>query len=286
MKHIQKPWQERISAADGLSLDLAGTDVDSIPAGTSVQFRLDLSNCLVLSELPERLEAGSLVLSGCKNLKTLPERMNVSFLDISDCPQLSDWPTEGKIEAGRLRARNCVVLTSLPRWVRSISQLDLRGCSNISELPNWLRVSSWIDLAGTGIRELPENLMDCALRWKGIPINHRIAFHPEDICGREILEVSNAELRRVMLERVGFERFLQDVDAETLDRDTDPGGERRLLRVEMPSDEPLVCVSVFCPSTMRQYIIRVPPTITSCHQAIAWTAGFDDASLYQPLIET
>jgi hypothetical protein len=170
--------------------------------------------------------------------------------------------------------------------MKSISQLDLRGCYRLKELPDWLQVTSWIDLANTGIQRLPDNLQRCALRWKGVPIDQRIAFHPEQIHGREILQIANAELRRVMLERVGFERFLAEVEAETLDRDTDPGGERRLLRVDMPGDEALGCVSVFCPSTGRQYIIRVPPNIESCRHAIAWTAGFDDPTLYNPLVET
>lgn len=279
-------WQERLSNCDGLSLDLSGSEVDSLPAGTSVLFRLDLSNCVQLRQLPTGLKAGSLVLQGCKSLASLPEQLEVSFLDISGCAQLEVWPEVGRIEAGRLQARHCTGLSNLPSWMKSISQLDLRGCANITELPSWLRVSSWIDVADTGIAGLPPNLSDCALRWKGVPVDQRIAFHPEQISGREILQEPNAELRRVMLERVGFDRFLAEVEAETLDTDTDPGGQRRLLRVEMQDDEPLVCVAVFCPSTGRQYIIRVPPTMNSCHQAIAWTAGFDDPSLYQPLIET
>ena len=75
--------------------------------------------------------------------------------------------------------------------------------------------------------------------------------------------------------------------AEVLDADRDPGGPRRLVRVAMgKDDEPLVCVSVVCPSTGRQYVIRVPPTTTSCHQAAAWIAGFDNPNDYHPLVET
>lgn len=279
-------WEILVEESNGLTLDLTASDVIHLPVEVSVRFRLDLTNCRSLETLPAGLKVGSLILEGCTKLESLPEDLDVSFLDISECKQLSSWPTTGKIEAGRLRARNCTGLTDLPEWMCSISQLDIRGCTNIQDLPKSLEVSSWIDLADTGIRELPENLSQCALRWKGVPIDDRIAFHPERIHGREILEVANAELRRVMLERIGFERFLFEVDAETLDRDEDPGGERRLLRVEMVDDEPLVCVSVFCPSTARQYVIRVPPDTKSCHQAIAWTAGFDDPSLYRPLVET
>ncbi len=279
-------WQAKLTASDGKVLNLSNSEIERLPSDVAVRFRLDLSNCRNLRQLPNGLTVGTLVLEGCTSLRALPEELDVSFLDISGCAQISEWPSSGKIEAGRLRARHCTGLKSLPTWMTSISQLDVQGCTNIGQLPTWLSVSSWIDLADTGIRELPRNLADCALRWKGVPIDERIAFQPESIHGREILDVENAELRRVMLERVGFERFLKEVDAETLDTDRDTGGTRQLLRVEMTGDEPLVCVSVFCPSTSRQYIIRVPPKTKTCHQAIAWTAGFDDPSLYRPLVET
>ncbi|HEX7380479.1 MAG TPA: hypothetical protein VF278_25420 [Pirellulales bacterium] len=45
-------------------------------------------------------------------------------------------------------------------------------------------------------------------------------------------------------------------------------------------------VVVRCPSTGQQYVLRVPPNMRTCRQAIAWTAGFDDAEKYQPLLET
>ena len=56
--------------------------------------------------------------------------------------------------------------------------------------------------------------------------------------------------------------------------------------VDLPGDEPLVCVVVLCPSTGRRYMIRVPPATKTCREAIAWTAGFDRAEDYAPLKET
>jgi hypothetical protein len=79
---------------------------------------------------------------------------------------------------------------------------------------------------------------------------------------------------------------MKETQAEVLDNDMDPGGPRELLRVELPGDEPLVTLSCFCPSTGRQYFLRVPPDIGSCRQAGAWIAGFDDPDEYQPLQET
>ena len=89
-----------------------------------------------------------------------------------------------------------------------------------------------------------------------------------------------------LLERYGLERFLSDAAAEVLDEDRDSGGERKLLRVPMEGGEDLVCVLVICPSTSRRYILRVPPSMRTCRQAVAWTAGFEDPDDYRPLVET
>jgi hypothetical protein len=268
------------------ALDLTGQPVTTLPDDLHVQFKLSLRNCVRLKMLPCGLTAGSLDLAGCTALESLPEDFDVSFLDISGCPQLREWPQSARLNFGRLRARNCSGLVGLPGWLRQISQLDISGCRQIAELPADLEVTSWIDLAGTGIRNLPPSWQGTALRWRGVPIDERIAFRHEEITAAEILSEPNAELRRVKLERMGFERFIAEAQAEVLDRDRDPGGERQLLRVALDGDEPLVCVSVICPSTNRQYVIRVPPTMETCRQAVAWTAGFDNPDDYQPLQET
>jgi hypothetical protein len=128
---------------------------------------------------------------------------------------------------------------------------------------------------------LPRN----GLRWRGVIVEPRVAFYPESITAAEVLAESNAELRRIKLERMGTERFFAEADATVLDVDRDAGGERRLLRVAIPGDEALVCVSVCCPSTGRRYLLRVPPHVTTCHEAIAWTADLDPSE-YKPEVET
>jgi len=96
-----------------------------------------------------------------------------------------------------------------------------------------------------------------------------------------------------MIERIGYDEFFRQADAEELDRDMDAGGIRRLLRVAFDSssnfrgrEEPIVCLSVIDPSTGRSYVIRVPPDTTTCRQAAAWIAGFDDPDTYNPIQET
>jgi hypothetical protein len=258
----------------------------SLPPDLSVRFDLVLDHCESLDYLPANLKVGSLSLQGCTALESLPEGLSTYFLNLSECTNLKHWPQKAALRFGNLIARNCIHLTSLPEWLGTLSNLDLRGCVNIHSLPDNLVVKSWLDVAGTGIRALPGGCQRSQLRWRGIPVDQRIVFQPESITVDEILNETNIELRRVKLERMGYERFIAVAEAEILDQDQDPGGERRLLRIEMPDEEPLVCISVRCPSTGRQYVIRVPPDMTSCRQAAAWIAGFDDPDDYHPLVET
>jgi hypothetical protein len=267
-------------------LDLKRTPLSSLPEDLQVEYKLDLEDCKELTALPTGLKVGSLVLRGCTALTALPEGLDVYFLDLQGCTRLERWPRRATIRIGRLNASGCTRLTTLPQGLRNLAQLDVSHCTNLRALPEGLQVSSWLDVANTQITALPASLQGVRLRWRGVPIPGRVAFRPESITVAEILQERNAELRRVLLERFGFERFMLQAQAKTLDRDQDAGGERRLLQVTLEGDEPLVCVSVCCPSTGRRYLLRVPPTMTTCRQAVAWTAGFEDPDAYHPLVET
>ncbi len=267
-------------------LEAQGLPVRALPSDLHVTYRLDLSDCVELETLPEGLSVGTLVLRNCRSLETLPEGLNVFFLDIAGCVGLRRWPREARMRYGHLHAAGCTEIRSLPDWLNNVAQLDLNGCTSILELPEGLSITSWLDLANTGIDKLPESLRHVPLRWRGVRIDERIAFHPETITVDEILQEPNVERRRVLMERMGYEAFLSLAEAQILDRDEDPGGERRLLKVRMPGDEDLVCLAVYCPSTGRQYMLRVPPTLRTCRAAAAWIAGFDNVDDYRPIAET
>lgn len=267
-------------------LNLTGTKIESLPSKVKVKSRLTLDQCKNLSRLPAGLTCGSLSLVGCTFLERLPERLTTWFLNASDCPRLSKWPKVGTIQNGNLRIRNCFEIRSLPNWLGPLGQLDVAGCSNLHSLPEGLRVSGWIDIGGSSIKFLPKSLESAPLRWRSVAVSHQIAFEPEKITSQQVLAERNAELRRVMIERMGYLRFSEEVGAKVLDEDTDAGGVRQLLKIEMNDDEPLVGLACKCPSTSRQYFLRVPPQMTSCHQAAAWMAGFDNPKRYKPVIET
>lgn len=270
-------------------LVLGGTTIRSLPADLNVQVRLDLARCDRLEALPAGLSVGTLNLRGCNALRALPEGLDVWFLDLSGCWAFEHWPRTARIRGGRLQLRGCTAIRSLPDYLETLAAIDVCDCPNLSSLPDNLVVTGWLDLGRSGLREealLPAGLTHAQLRWAGVAIDRRIAFHPELLTVDELLTEKNAERRRALLDRYGYGRFLRDARAKVLNQDRDAGGPRELLCVKLPGDEDLVALSCFCPSTRRQYVIRVPPTTSTCHQAAAWIAGFDDPKDYQPLLET
>jgi hypothetical protein len=267
-------------------LEMRETAITTLPPGLQVDYRLDLEGSYALTELPRGLKVGSLSLRNCPALESLPEDLAVYFLDISNCPRLEAWPATATVGIGRITARNCTALRELPAWLTNLWQLDLRGCINLTYIPDGIRVSGGLDLADVPVQGLPPSLRRAPLQWRGVPVDHRIVFQPETITAAEVSAERNTERRRVLLERMGYDNFIAQAHAQILDSDTDTGGPRQLLRVSLPDDEPLVCVAVRCPSTARQYVIRVPPTTKTCRQASAWIAGFDNADDYAPLMET
>lgn len=116
-------------------------------------------------------------------------------------------------------------------------------------------------------------------------VSHRINFLPQAVTGQEILQTENVEIRRVLIEQLGYETFLTQVGGVIRDRDLDRGGERQLICIAFEDDEPLMLLKVICPSTGHLHVLRVPPYMRTCHQAAAWIAGFENPDQYHPAIE-
>ncbi|OGX84082.1 DUF6745 domain-containing protein, partial [Hymenobacter coccineus] len=163
--------------------------------------------------------------------------------------------------------------------------LDVTNCPQLQQLPPGVHLTHWLEVAGSGLTGLPAGLR-VALRWQGTPVDERTAFRPDDLRAADLLLVRNVTHRRVLLERMGLERFVHEVGGLVLDRDRDAGGERQLLSVPLPDDEPVHVLRVVCPSTAHGYLLRVPPHVRTCRRAAAWLAGFEHERDYQPLIET
>lgn len=96
----------------------------------------------------------------------------------------------------------------------------------------------------------------------GVRVNERIVMRPDTLTADMILAEQNAEIRRVMLERAGFDRVLDRMSVVDEGEWTNMEGVSEtatLYRLDLPGDEPLMVVRVECPSTGRVYLLRVDP---------------------------
>ena len=124
--------------------------------------------------------------------------------------------------------------------------------------------------------------------WHGLRVPRRVVEEPERLDVADVHNELNVEVRSVMLERMGFDRYLREGGGRLIAKD----GYGRLWRCRpMPlDDEQLVFVEVENATrepdgTARRYFLRVPPTVRTPHEAVAWTFGLSP-SWYAPSIES
>lgn len=117
--------------------------------------------------------------------------------------------------------------------------------------------------------------------WRGVLVPREAIEHPATITHESLLAEPDARARRVMAERAGAASLARSRRVEVIDRD----GPNELLRIPMPEDDPVVTVRVTCPSTHEQHHLRVPPWMTRCRDAIAWTFRLPPTA-YTPQRET
>lgn len=122
--------------------------------------------------------------------------------------------------------------------------------------------------------------------WHGVRVPRGVIAQPETLTVQRIRDEANLEIRRVMLERYGQERYLRDADAQRVHADQTGV----LWRCELPDDDPLVMVQVRNATpepdgSRRSYWLRVPPDVQTARQAVAWTFGLGEGE-YTPAVET
>jgi len=121
----------------------------------------------------------------------------------------------------------------------------------------------------------------------GVRVEPWFVTEPERCTVAAISEQRNSEVRRVLMERYGTARYLDETRAEKVGRDAF-GTLYRLPSKD--GDEPLVLVEVRNATpepdgTTKDYFLRVPPTMRTAREAVAWTFGLD-AAAYAPILET
>ncbi|MFD5203966.1 DUF6745 domain-containing protein [Streptomyces sp. NPDC058375] len=122
--------------------------------------------------------------------------------------------------------------------------------------------------------------------WRGMPVPAAFLAELSSLTPERIRAEENAELRRVMLEYYGYDRYLTESGAEPVHRD-----ETGILwRIALDGDEDVVMVEVVNSTpepdgTYRTYWLRVPPATRTAKDGVAWTFGLEGAA-YTPVRQT
>ncbi|MEU6624139.1 DUF6745 domain-containing protein [Streptomyces litmocidini] len=122
--------------------------------------------------------------------------------------------------------------------------------------------------------------------WRGMRVSADFLAGLADLTPERIREEENAELRRVMLEYYGYDRYLAASGARH--EHSDETGV--LWRIGLADDEDVVMVEVVNSTpepdgTHRTYWLRVPPRTRTAREGVAWTFGLRPEE-YEPLVQT
>ncbi|MFK0225313.1 DUF6745 domain-containing protein [Streptomyces sp. NPDC090303] len=122
--------------------------------------------------------------------------------------------------------------------------------------------------------------------WRGMAVSAAFLSGLAGLTPERIRDEENAELRRVMLEYYGYDRYLAASGARHAHSD-ETGV---LWRIELADDEDVVMVEVVNSTpepdgTHRTYWLRVPPATRTAREGVAWTFGLLPEA-YEPLVQT
>ncbi|MCG3041434.1 hypothetical protein L7D48_12840 [Streptomyces sp. S1A] len=122
--------------------------------------------------------------------------------------------------------------------------------------------------------------------WKGMPVPADFLAGLDALTPERIRAEENAELRRVMLEHYGYDRYLAESGARPVHRDSTGV----LWRIDLEGDEPVLTVEVVNSTpepdgTYRTYWLRVPPSTRTAREGVAWTFGLRPDA-YEPEVQT
>ena len=226
-------------------------------------------NTNYLISLPESLAklSGLIELNlSSNNLRSLPLHLDpltkLKRLDLSH-NQLTELPSNlgNSIDLVSLNLSGNQ-LTSLPdsiKLLRELISLDLLGnpLTDLSILQHLPKLQS-IHFLGV---YLPRRYWTKLSEWKAEWLRDEI----------------NAELRRRLIQQIGYERICQELAAIRLDT----WREYTLLKIDgiersydwrrgRNIQEPMVLLKMTCPSTGHIHVLRVPPEMTSAEAAITW----------------
>jgi leucine-rich repeat protein SHOC2 len=275
-------------------LDLRGNQLTTVPEsignlGNLISLNLSRNQIRYLPEYIDKLAKLEFLALSCNSLSTLPESIcnlsNLTELHLNR-NQLNYLPESiGSISKLTFLCLRGNQLSVLPDTIGDLSDLKyLRLEENqISVLPNCivkLVKLTELSINGNPLTDLSilQKLPDLRVIFLDVELTCRYWTKLSDWKAEWLLEEDNAEVRRVLIEQIGYEKICNELNAITLDN----WREYTLLKIDgvetiyeedgyEPIDrEPMVLLKMTCPSTQHIHILRVPPEMTSAEAAITW----------------
>jgi leucine-rich repeat protein SHOC2 len=200
-------------------------------------------------------------------------------------------------------------LTSLPESIGNLSalshfDLSFNQLSNLPKSIGNLHKLTYLQIANNKLHSLPQNISMLAnlisLRMDRNPIQDLSVLRDlsqlrnvwlfsinlprqywtkfSNWQSQWLMDENNAEIRRVLIEILGYEKICDDLNTNNLDS----WREYTLLKIdgvekiddeysdELLDREPILLLKMTCPSTGHIHILRVSPEMTSAEAAITW----------------
>jgi len=259
-------------------LDLSGNPLKYMPPilrkMTSLKF-LHLDNTNII-EIPEWI-------SELKKLHTL---------SISDNPlaQLPASIYQLKQLSHLYLARTQI--TSLPQndgsamSMPTLQVLDITD-TKIAALPQGTKIMGRLKLGNTPLEILQIHASPQIVELTGFTVT-REQFRNRDKLNLDDIYTSyeDQKERQNMLEWIGIENVICCSTHEEIDYAENDDQIHRLLRFKMEPHQPIIILSISNTNTYDPYLLRVPPHITTCSEAMEWMAQFDHPQHYNPLDPT
>jgi leucine-rich repeat protein SHOC2 len=296
------------------SLTLTFNTLEKLPEsiGNLNQLSKLTLNCKQLEELPRNINQLSELTIGYQHLKSLPESIgnlrNLSKLVLNN-NQLTSLPESiGNLTNLRELVLNNNQLTILPESIENIGLNDLilnnnkleklpKSLTNIDYLDYWycldnlhVDLLTLLNISLFVRNELSYPDITMTVFFEGIELPERYWTNLSNWKAEWLLDEDNAEIRRILIGQLGYEKICQELNTIELDSwqeytlfKIDGVDEYRIeeIFVDDPNPDkvhfdekfvydPVVLLKMTCPSTAHIHILRVPPEMESAEEAITW----------------
>lgn len=102
----------------------------------------------------------------------------------------------------------------------------------------------------------------------GVTVDEQIVMKPETQKLEQITKETNAEIKRIRIERFGWQRYIEEMKATVVNERTNEI-EQTMEALFLLSDNIAVLIC-HCPSTGKVFAMEVPPETKTCEEAQNW----------------